>query len=261
MSQYATKNWVESEISGFVDEDALSAYATKDELTGYAETSDIKDSTITFTQGGVTKGSFTLNQATSATIALDAGGGGGDSYTKAETDALLSAKADSTKQLPADLTSWITDGWTYEDESEGQYTSFTELTTGFYDISPYCDYTVSAQYAYGWGGYYYTTYLFSYCTNGKTVFCHQGQNSMLEGTDYEGNISGNVSVYFEVDTAKIPDGQRLIDAEYEWGVVDKDSVKWIAYVSENMDGQAPYTLQELSTFSADPDDDGIRVGE
>lgn len=117
----------------------------------------------------------------------EGGGSGGDSYTKAQTDALLSAKADkdelssyatedelsakadATKQLPADLTSWITDGWTYTDEES---IPFTKLTTGFYDISPYCDYTVSAQYVYGWNGYYYTTYLFSYCTNGKTVFCH-----------------------------------------------------------------------------------------
>lgn len=97
----------------------------------------------------------------------EGGGSGGDSYTKAQTDALLSAKADATKQLPADLTSWITDGWTYNSESD-----FTKLTAGFYDISPYCDYTVSAQYVYGWNGYYYSTYLFSYCTNGKTVFCH-----------------------------------------------------------------------------------------
>ena len=35
----------------------------------------VNDSTITITQGGVTKGSFTLNQATGDTIALDAGGG------------------------------------------------------------------------------------------------------------------------------------------------------------------------------------------
>jgi len=104
-------------------------------------------------------------------------GGGGDSYTKAQTDALLSAKADATKQLPADLTSWITDGngWYAEyEDSEGDLETrdFTKLTTGFYDISPYCDYSVSAQYVDGWDGYYYTTRLFSYCTNGKTVFCH-----------------------------------------------------------------------------------------
>lgn len=34
----------------------------------------VNDSTITITQGGVTKGSFTLNQASGDTIALDAGG-------------------------------------------------------------------------------------------------------------------------------------------------------------------------------------------
>lgn len=39
----------------------------------------VNDATITITQGGVTKGSFSLNQASGDTIALDAGGGG--SYT------------------------------------------------------------------------------------------------------------------------------------------------------------------------------------
>lgn len=41
----------------------------------------VNNPTITITQGGVTKGSFTLNQASGDTIALDAGGGGGGSYT------------------------------------------------------------------------------------------------------------------------------------------------------------------------------------
>ena len=40
---------------------------------------DIHNPTITFTQGGVTKGSISLNQATDQTIALDAGGSGGGS--------------------------------------------------------------------------------------------------------------------------------------------------------------------------------------
>lgn len=178
LNGYATEDYVDSAISDFVTDDELTGYATKDELTAYAETSDIKDSTITFTQGGVTKGSFTLNQATSATIALDAGGGDmSNYYTKSETDGLLSTKADAVKKLPADLTIWITDGngWYAEyEDSEGdlEKRDFTKLTTGFYDISPYCDYSVSAQYVDGWDGYYYTTRLFSYCTNGKTVFCH-----------------------------------------------------------------------------------------
>lgn len=51
--------------------------------TGVADLSTlmptVNDSTITITQGGVTKGSFTLNQSNGGTIALDAGGG--SSYT------------------------------------------------------------------------------------------------------------------------------------------------------------------------------------
>ena len=37
----ATQTWVNSQISNFVDEDALTAYATKDELTSYVENSEL----------------------------------------------------------------------------------------------------------------------------------------------------------------------------------------------------------------------------
>ena len=46
-------------------------------ITDDSDGSTINNSTITITQGGVTKGSFTLNQANNQTIALDAGGGSG----------------------------------------------------------------------------------------------------------------------------------------------------------------------------------------
>lgn len=53
--------------------------------SGFVTTSQIptvNNSTITLTQGGVTKGSFSLNQSSPQTIDLDAGGGGGDNgYT------------------------------------------------------------------------------------------------------------------------------------------------------------------------------------
>lgn len=42
---------------------------------------DIGNGTITISQGGVVKGSFTTNQLSNSTIALDAGGGGGVTYT------------------------------------------------------------------------------------------------------------------------------------------------------------------------------------
>lgn len=41
----------------------------------------VNNPTITFTQGGTTKGTITLNQSSNQTIAFDAGGGGGSSYT------------------------------------------------------------------------------------------------------------------------------------------------------------------------------------
>ena len=58
---------------------------TEQEPTTYtlATTDDIptvNNPTITFTQGGATKGTITLNQSNNQTIALDAGGGGGKLY-------------------------------------------------------------------------------------------------------------------------------------------------------------------------------------
>ena len=58
----------------------LAAVATSgaySDLTGTPTIPTVNNATITITQGGVTKGSFTLNQASGDTIALDAGGGGG----------------------------------------------------------------------------------------------------------------------------------------------------------------------------------------
>lgn len=53
----------------------------------------------------------------------------------------------------------------------------------------------------------------------------------MNGTDYEGNISGNPSCYFEVDTTKIPNGSVFDDYLLDSSVVDEGSVKWFAYVS------------------------------
>jgi hypothetical protein len=41
LTAYVTEDWVESQISDFVEEDALTAYATKGELTAYAEKTDL----------------------------------------------------------------------------------------------------------------------------------------------------------------------------------------------------------------------------
>lgn len=97
---YATEAYVNAAVSGKVDESELENYQkliTNDAKLGYdllsgtptiplstsqltndsgfITSSAVFDSTITLTQGGVTKGSFTLNQPSGATIDLDAGGG------------------------------------------------------------------------------------------------------------------------------------------------------------------------------------------
>ena len=60
-----------------------SDFATRQWVTdnGFAKTTDIKNATITLSQGGVAKGSFTLNQSSNKTIELDAGGGNGYTVT------------------------------------------------------------------------------------------------------------------------------------------------------------------------------------
>lgn len=50
-------------------------------LTEALEERVVNNPTITITQGGETKGSFTLNQNSDTTISLDAGGGGGSGTT------------------------------------------------------------------------------------------------------------------------------------------------------------------------------------
>lgn len=52
-------------------------YNNSEYLALYSDIPTVNDSTITFTQGGVTKGTITLNQSSNQTIELDAGGSGG----------------------------------------------------------------------------------------------------------------------------------------------------------------------------------------
>lgn len=130
----ATQSWVNSQISDFVDEDALTAYATKDELTAFYEKSEtssateiqtalagkqpsgdyaltsqipvVNDASLKIYQDGQVKGTFTANSGTDVSVFLS--GGGTDMsnyYTKDEADGLLSAKADAS-----DLTAYAETG-------------------------------------------------------------------------------------------------------------------------------------------------------
>ena len=67
MSQYATKNWVESEISGFVDENTLSDYVETADLTAYytkSETSSAVELADAFSNvGGGAISAFDLSES------------------------------------------------------------------------------------------------------------------------------------------------------------------------------------------------------
>ena len=67
--------------SNIVTSNELATVATTgsyNDLSNKPTIPTVNDATITITQGGTTKGSFTLNQSSNATISLDAGGSGGN---------------------------------------------------------------------------------------------------------------------------------------------------------------------------------------
>ena len=224
ISGFVTEDWVESQISDFVEEDALTAYAEKTDLTAYA--------------------------------------------TKAETDAGLSAKADKVKQVPITTTYWETTGWnllsTWEDEETMEEheaeVPFTKKTSDFIDISQYCDWTVSAQYV---SPDYAADKLFiSECTNGKSVYAiKQSEGTVVvDAPEYEGQIQSgtDISGWFAFDQSKVPNGSNIEDARWNQGV-ELSNLATYAYVSENMDGNAPYQLQDLGNMVDVPSSAGRHV--
>jgi hypothetical protein len=93
-----------SGVAEILNKPNLATVATSGDYTDLTNTPTIptvNDATITFTQGGVTKGSFTINQSSDATIALDAGGGGGGSAARGSITGTLSDQTDLQSALDA----------------------------------------------------------------------------------------------------------------------------------------------------------------
>lgn len=102
---------------GFITSSALAPYALSSSLATVATSGDyddltnkptiptVSDATITFTQGGTTKGTITLNQSSDATIALDAGGSGATipnpAYGTSSTAAATAQKVVSIPEITA----------------------------------------------------------------------------------------------------------------------------------------------------------------
>lgn len=70
-----------------------------DDLTNKPTIPTVNDPTITFTQGGITKGTITLNQASNQTIALDAGSAPTNMVTTDTTQTITGAKTFTTNPI------------------------------------------------------------------------------------------------------------------------------------------------------------------
>lgn len=68
----------------------VAATGSYNDLSNTPTIPTVGNATITITQGGVTKGSFTTNQSSNQTIALDSGGSGSDveAFTAAEVQTI-----------------------------------------------------------------------------------------------------------------------------------------------------------------------------
>lgn len=74
-SNFATSSYVNSQLSTKQDLITNSKKLAYSLLSGTPTIPTVNNPTITFTQGGITKGSITLNQSSAQTINFDAGGG------------------------------------------------------------------------------------------------------------------------------------------------------------------------------------------
>ena len=63
----------------------LGQFSNNNDIATKKDLPTVNNNTITITQGGVTKGSFTLNQSSDTTIDVDAGGGGGGNLPTTST--------------------------------------------------------------------------------------------------------------------------------------------------------------------------------
>lgn len=97
------------EYSDLINAPTLATVATTgdyDDLSNKPTIPTVNNPTITITQGGVTKGSFTLNQATGDTIALDAGSG---SQVQSDWNQTDTTAADYIKNKPTALSDFTND--------------------------------------------------------------------------------------------------------------------------------------------------------
>ena len=94
--------------------------------TGYVTSSDVGNATLTITQGGTTKGTFTANASSDVTINLDAGGGGG---TVDQTYDATSTNAQSGVAIAGELADYTPTSSLATVATSGSYTDLSNKPT------------------------------------------------------------------------------------------------------------------------------------
>jgi len=134
LSGYVTTTDLNTALAGYTPTADLATVATTgdyDDLSNKPTIPTVNDATITITQGGATKGTFTLNQSNNATIDVDAGGAGNDWFgTQAQFNALQNKDANTNY--------WISDKISYT-EIKGtpdlsQYATKSAVNTAVTDL-------------------------------------------------------------------------------------------------------------------------------
>lgn len=160
-----------SDLSGTPSLATVATSGAYSDLSGTPTIPTVNNPTITITQGGVTKGSFTLNQASGDTIALDAGGGGGsvsiDNVTitenlSQEIQAVGTVNANSSNVSAPNVFDWVGTLAQYTSQNIASthpdwvcYITDDEAPAGhnviaFQEPTAQNDYTWYRKYADGW---------------------------------------------------------------------------------------------------------------
>lgn len=160
----------------------------------------VNDATLTITQGGTTKGTFTANASENVTIDLDAGGGGGTEYTAGEGITITNNVISVTNPLKV-LTGLLSNIPVLYDEGGGTLynmdgtlatlASFADLGAVNYDFTK----TIIMQMNVLLSGTYYT---YDWGTQGHT----QESFSDVRYTTSDPNIVQTNNALFDIAYAK-----------------------------------------------------------
>lgn len=209
-SGFVTITAVNAAVSGKQDKIDANNKLDYSLLSGTPTIPTVNDATITFTQGGTTKGTITLNQSSDATIALDAGGGGGGGDYDAEINYLsgiIDAQNARLLVLEGLLSGFAQELMTFT--VSGNTTERMMITSGM---------TASTSGVQVAGATLYTQFNTTYAWN-ETLGCYSNtDDSLTLSFDSNGSVwqlNDNGTTYYESPTCA-DDSLSNITGAFHW---------------------------------------------